>query len=282
MSFTSENSKRILLSTVLAGASVIGGVRGYEYLRDNPEKTEVIREKINDTKQLLPENLPILGNPIPNESQKEVTPQIRETIGHAESDKLIMIDAGHGLGNASPGVYDPGAVYGELEEADITLDISKRVSEKLAERGYVVKNTRESKDIEIPLRRRAQNANELGADIFVSIHVNSYDGESDSARGVRTYHFPGSEEGEELGRYVQDNLVEALEKKVEGFEQDYEGLREGNKDWIVLRRTKMPAILIEPGFIINERDRKYLTEHPEVVAEGIAEGITEYLTDNPE
>lgn len=286
MSYTSENSKRILASLALAGAVVFGGAKGLEYLtgqgREVNETRENSRESLNKP---LPESLQMLdsmqgsdyeGN-IENGHVKEV-PQIKETIGKANlEDRLIVIDPGHGIGNAKPGVYDPGAVFDGLHEADVNLDISKRVANDLVEKGYIVKNLRESWNVELPLGARAKKANELEAEVFVSVHVNSYEGESESAKGVRTYYFPGSVEGKELGKYVQDSLIEALEERIEGFSQDYEGLREGN--FKVLRETNMPAILVEIGFITNERDKRYMVENPKVVAEGIAEGIDNYLNE---
>ncbi|PIN90221.1 hypothetical protein COU60_01925 [Candidatus Pacearchaeota archaeon CG10_big_fil_rev_8_21_14_0_10_34_76] len=290
MSYTLDNSKRILASLALAGAVVFGGAKGLEYFTGHErEVSEIIENPRESLNKPLPESLQMIdsiqgsdykdniGNNIKNEHVKEV-PQVRETIGRTNlEDRLIVIDAGHGMGNAKPGVYDPGAVFGDLHEADINLDVSERVKDDLAEKGYIVNNLRESLNVELPLSARAKNANELGAEVFVSVHVNSYEGESESAKGVRTYYFPGSVEGKELGKYVQDNLIEILEDNVEGFSQNYEGLREGN--FKVLRETDMPAILVEMGFITNERDRRYMVENSDVIAEGIAEGIDNYLNE---
>lgn len=189
---------------------------------------------------------------------------------------VIMLDPGHGMGNTRNGLYDPGAVKNKIYESNLVLKQAKIVRDKLTERGIQVRLTREDEKTNTSLADRVKLANESDSDFYVSFHINSFT--DPSAKGVRVYFYPGSSEGEELGRSVQDNLVKTLTEKVQEFNQDYEGLRPGN--FHVIRNTRMPSILVESGFIANPRDIKYLTENADVVAEGIYNGIIEYVNSN--
>lgn len=189
-----------------------------------------------------------------------------------DNKKIIVLDPGHGMGNRKKGVYDPGVIHGDTYESHLVIDQAKRIK-KLLETDFDVRLTREDEEAETSLSRRVQIANDANADIFVSLHVNGFTEES--AKGARVYHYPGSQNGEKLGRSIQDRLVDNLIKRVSGFEQSYEGLK--TEDFYVLKHTKMPAVLTEPGFLTNPRDRKYLIENPDVIAESIAEGIRGYF-----
>lgn len=188
----------------------------------------------------------------------------------------VVLDAGHGMSNRSNGVYDPGAVQGEVYESHIVLDQALRVGEILKTRGFNVVYTRSDENSDINLENRSRVANEANADIFVSLHCNSFS--DPSAEGVRVYHHPGSSKGLNLARLIGGSLVEELSDDVSGFNQTYESARSG--DFSVLLRTRMPAVLVESGFLTNARDIAYLTGNAESVAEGIADGIVEYFSDN--
>jgi N-acetylmuramoyl-L-alanine amidase len=131
-------------------------------------------------------------------------------------------------------------------------------------KGHEVIFTR-SGDIEDDgLAFRADIANEAGADIFISIHCNA--AERLEARGVETYHYPGSVEGLCLAQGIQAVLCKA------GYTLD-RGVKEA--DFAVLRLTDMPAVLIECGFITSEADRAVLTSEAgqKLIAEAIVSAI---------
>lgn len=191
--------------------------------------------------------------------------------------KTIFIDAGHGMGNRKPGVYDPGAVHGGYEEADLTLMHSFEVGKLLEERGFNVVYSRRNNFEDVSLTERVTRAKEGGADAFVSMHCNSFT--KPSAYGVRTFYYPESEEGMKLGRDIQISLEDELEKYVPGFSQEYEGLRP-EKNLAVLRLSgEMPAVLLESGFMTNEKDLEYLTQRIPVLAKGVADGIEKYFNE---
>ena len=174
--------------------------------------------------------------------------------------KVITIDPGHGGS-------DPGAVYEDIREKNIALDVSKKLRNML-EKDYIVTMTR-NHDWKPSFSKRTDNANILLADIFVSIHCNSF---SDSqANGIETLHSPKSENGIKLADNIQSKLVDNLGMTDRGIKP--------RDNLFVLKYTKMPAVLCELGFISNQSDReKLLSEkYQNRMAESIAKGIKNYF-----
>ncbi|MCE5285176.1 MAG: N-acetylmuramoyl-L-alanine amidase [Pelosinus sp.] len=170
----------------------------------------------------------------------------------------ICIDPGHS------GPVEPGACAGGFTEAAINLAIGLVLGELLRGKGHEVILTR-SGDIEDDgLAFRADIANEAGADIFISVHCNA--AERLEARGVETYHYPGSAEGLCLAQAIQAALCQG------GYTLD-RGVKEA--DFAVLRLTDMPAVLIECGFITSEADREVLISEAgqRLIAEAIVSSI---------
>ncbi|MGL4774532.1 MAG: N-acetylmuramoyl-L-alanine amidase family protein [Clostridium sp.] len=168
----------------------------------------------------------------------------------------IVIDAGHG-GNDS-GAYGCG-----IEEKNKALSVAQKIKELAEQRGIEVYLTRSS-DRYISLDERANVANNVGADIFVSIHLNS----SDSiASGVETFVYNNcSDKSKTLANLVQANMVN-------DFGINDRGVKSAN--FAVLRLTKMPAILTEGGFINNANDMAKVTI--DGYANAVTKGICEYF-----
>jgi N-acetylmuramoyl-L-alanine amidase len=153
----------------------------------------------------------------------------------ALANPIIVIDPGHGGA-------DPGAVGNGLEEEDVTLDIANRTKSYMnANYPASVYMTRTS-DTDVSLSERATYANNLGANFFVSMHINSYT--TSTPNGLEVYHYPGSTNGQRLATNIYDKL-----------KQHYSTLR-GIKtaEFYVLKYTNMPAALGETGFISNPTD----------------------------
>ena len=151
---------------------------------------------------------------------------------------LIALDAGHGGS-------DPGAVYNGRNEKDDNLRLALAVGDILKNKGVDVVYTRTDDIYETPFKK-ATDANDAGADYFVSFHRNS--GENpNTASGAQTLIYSNGGEKEKLARNIQDNLVE------QGFKDL--GIVE-RPNLVVLKRTRMPAVLIETGFINNDKDRQ--------------------------
>ena len=171
----------------------------------------------------------------------------------------VFIDAGHGG-------KDPGATGNGLREKDITLSIATKVAKILQRHKISVGQTR-TKDTAISVSERAKKANSFNADIFVSIHANAFT--SASAQGVEIYSYPGSSNGAKLARAILSSILSAK------IYTKNRGTKTAN--FAVLKQTKMPATLVEMGFITNSQDAAMLKNRQDELAEAIAKGILNYL-----
>ena len=174
----------------------------------------------------------------------------------------VTIDAGHGG-------YDGGANYnGRLEKND-NLEIALAVGELLEQNGIEVGYTRITDVYDSP-NEKARIANEQGSDLFVSIHRNSSPNPN-TYSGVETLLY--EESG--LKRDVANAINEELAKV--GYNNLGLNVR---KDLAVLRRTQMPAVLVEVGFINTDVDNQLLDNSFDETARAIANGIFKTLTGN--
>lgn len=177
----------------------------------------------------------------------------------------VMIDAGHG------GDRDPGAVaYGRRESED-NLRLALAVGRNLENEGVEVLYTRVNEVYNTPLEK-AQMANRMEADYFVSLHRNAAN-EPGTGSGIMSLVYEGGSAAQELG----ESINRELEKT--GFRNL--GIVE-RPDLIVLRRTQMPAVLVETGFIDNPEDNRRFDEQAEEIAEAISDGILHFLMEQKE
>ena len=164
----------------------------------------------------------------------------------------VVVDAGHGGS-------DPGAVYEGRQDKDDNLALALAVGSILAENGVDVVYTRTDDSYETPFQK-AQKGNQAGADLFISIHRNSSP-ENDQYSGVETLVYDESGIKKALAENINRELAQA------GFQNL--GIRE-RPGLVVLRRTKMPAALIEVGFINTRADNELLDQNFDGVARAIA------------
>lgn len=167
----------------------------------------------------------------------------------------IVIDAGHGG-------YDNGATYNGRKEKDDNLKLALAVGEKLKQDGFPVVFTRTTDVYQRPIDK-ARMANESGGDYFVSFHRNSSPNPN-TYSGVQTLVYNDSGIPAKMARNVNAEL-----EKV-GFNNLGVSVR---PDLIVLRRTTMPAILIEAGFINTDADNRTFDENFDEMVDAIAKGI---------
>lgn len=189
----------------------------------------------------------------------------------------VFIDPGHGGG-------DPGARSKNLKlsECDLVLDISKRLAELLRNAGFDVRLSRNGPSISQTLEGRAENAFRWKADVFLSIHINA--STSSSPNGFETYILPALGMKNSNGRLPGNahdvrnmQLGYAIQRralKTSGYVD--RGLRRAR--FTVLREAKMPAALIECGFISSGKDIKLLetSSGRERIALGIYQGLCDY------
>lgn len=175
------------------------------------------------------------------------------------ADYRIALDAGHGGS-------DPGAVYKGRQEKDDTLDLTLAVGDILKKNGIDVYYTRTTDEYETPFKK-ATDANNSGADLFVSIHRNSSENPNQYS-GVETLVYSDTGLKAEVARNINNQLEDAGFKNL--------GVDE-RKNLVVLKRTKMPAVLIETGFINNDKDNYLFDEEFDSIAQAIADGILESI-----
>ena len=188
----------------------------------------------------------------------------------AANPRLIVLDPGHGGS-------DVGAAHNGLTEKIITLDVSDRLRSILVARGWQVRMTRDTdRDVYAPndsahdeLQARCDIANNAGARMFVSVHVNSFT--SSDLSGTTTYYYKGIDRA--LAEAVQRRLISALGTKDDGVRKD---------NFYVIHHTTMPAILIETAFLSNPGDAELLRspEFLQRIAGAIADGISDYASAN--
>lgn len=169
----------------------------------------------------------------------------------------IVLDAGHGG-------KDNGTSYEGEKEKDINLAVVEKMKEILEQNGVTVVLTRAT-DVFISLDERVDIANQIEADLFISIHCNDYPQDT-SIKGLECYFPEGSIDGESYAK----SIIEILKKRGNITTRNAK-----SEDYRVLRNTKMPAVLIELGFISNREERESLVnnDYQKKLAEELAECI---------
>lgn len=213
--------------------------------------------------------------------------------------RSIVVDAGHGG-------HDPGAMYHGLREKDLTLDIARRLEVELHTHDVSVTMTRDGDEF-ITLSRRPSVANRIPADLFVSVHLNA--NRNRHVSGVEVYYpresvvdadasFPPHIQPEDVSlptttikRILWDlvlsrsrrqsvqmalHICRALRTRLGVRCRWVRGAR-----FVVLREARMPAVLVEAGYISNrpEASRLASPSYRQAVAQAIAEGIVAYVRD---
>lgn len=173
--------------------------------------------------------------------------------------ETIIIDPGHG------GI-DPGAVYNGRRESDDNLRLGLAVGNLLRKAGYEVVYTRTSDLYNTPFEK-AQIANNSDGDVFISFHRNSVE-QPNTSTGVESLVYSDRGLPGRLAKNINEQLAQV------GFAN--RGILE-RPGLVVLRRTEMPAVLVETGFINNEADNELFDEKFDEIAAAIADGIMESL-----
>jgi len=176
----------------------------------------------------------------------------------------VVIDPGHG----GP---DPGAIgISGIRETDVVLEVAKIVKNILSEKGVKVRLTRKN-EVDLDLPPRVSLANRSDADIFVSIHANASRGKRRDVNGLETFYYRGWR-GRLLAKRIQKQIM-----RVSPGSPD-RGVKQGR--FYVIKNTKMPAVLVEIGFLTGRLDARRLekTAHRKRIAYAIAKGILEYLS----
>lgn len=181
--------------------------------------------------------------------------------------QIVVIDAGHGG-------YDPGKIgVNKALEKDINLQIAEKVKKYLEENEIEVVMTREEDIMEktklSDMQKRVSVINKTKPAIAVSIHQNSY---SDSrVTGAQVFYYKGSEAGKEAATLMQEELKKLNSENVREIKE--------NNNFYMLKKTKVPTIIVECGFLSNaqEADKLLSEEYQNALAESICSGILRWL-----
>lgn len=199
----------------------------------------------------------------------------------AVANKVIVVDPGHGGA-------DGGAVGSTgVEEKEINLAVAKRLATVLGQAGAAVLLTRETDTMlsnpdtagmmskkRQDLTMRVRMANESKADLYISVHCNSYRADT-SQHGAQTFSQPGSKESKRLGQCLQHELVQVLDKSNKRKAKEV-------ADYFINENTKMPSAIVEIGFITNPKEEKLLLDpaYQSKVAFAIYSGIVKYFAES--
>ena len=182
----------------------------------------------------------------------------------------IYVDQGH---NPSP--PNTGAEGNGYREQDISYEVGQRLAALLRNNGnFDVRLSRPTPSTQLgtsnagSLRARVDEANAWGADYFISIHTNASVSKNASGTEVLVYSSPSR-----AATLAEDVLNRVTE--ITGFESRGVKLRPG---LYVLRKTNMPAILVELGFISNPYEAAFMANNPSLFAQGIYQGLLDYLS----
>ena len=204
---------------------------------------------------------------------------IVQTTGNTKTYKIV-VDAGHGA-------PDGGAVSSDgIEEAGLNLEIAEKLRDALEDEGFLVIMTREDEnniadtDKQKSLREmkssdltnRVNIANNSGADIMISIHMNKFEG--GSSWGWQTFYSKDSDEGKRLATLVQTSIQKSIDDRVnKRVALSIEGIK-------IVDKTNIPVIIVECGFLSNVEDLKLLQteEYQNKIAIGIVDGVKEFYS----
>lgn len=202
------------------------------------------------------------------------------TMSYVLANKVIVIDPGHGG-------RDPGKIgVSGVPEKEINLEVSKRLATVLGQMGAAVILTRDT-DIDLSdssatgwhgkkrqdLSRRAGLANERNADLYISVHCNAFS--SPKEHGAQVFSHPQSPEAKILAETIQKEMALILGNTTRKAKQ---------VDYYAIRKTKMPAVIVEIGFITNPKEDKLLQDplYQSKVAWSMAAGIIKYFHNKQE
>ena len=193
----------------------------------------------------------------------------------AVSNKIIVIDAGHGLPDAGA-----SSKFGHLEK-DLNMEIALKLKKLLKKKGAKVIMTREN-DYSLSksktnnksedLHKRIKIINKAKADIVISIHMNHFSQTKYS--GAQTFYSNQNKSSQKLADSIQYNLIKHTDKS------NTRKSKESNSIFILKSNT--PSVLVECGFLSNEAEAKKLStkKYQEKIAKSIYLGILDYCNEN--
>lgn len=214
---------------------------------------------ITSTLFFTDDNFIPVSNTLPPDSNSAQSPSVSKDDNL--SNRIIVLDPGHG------GI-DPGCTYNEIQEHNITLELSFLIRDVLIEKGYQVIMTREKNEY-VSLKERVEIANTRKAGLFISIHINAF--EDENVSGIETWFNPHTNpQNSTLAECIQQSTVAATHAKNRGTYP--------SSELVVTRDTLIPSCLVEVGYLTNPSERASITnsDYQIRLAQSIADGIEEW------
>lgn len=242
------NKKKLILLICFLGVFIFG------ITKLTPGVSQAIKNK--ETKEVLNEEVEVKNK------QFELSDESKESL---DKKYTILVDPGHGG-------YDKGTQNrnSKIYEKDVALEIGKKVAAKLSKQNDVQVIISRTDDKYISLEDRVSMANTQNVDALVSIHLNA-EGGGDSAYGVETYYRKGANDGsDKLAKKIQETISSYVAIKDRGTREDI---------YKVIKDTRMPAVLVECGFLTNPKESKKLLDekYQNQLADGISQGVLSFL-----
>ena len=210
---------------------------------------------------------------VPEEPEPPQIPQPPQVPQLPEGQFIVVIDPGHGG-------TDPGAIHNGIIERDLVLNISRQVEQLFEHNPYITVFMTRDGNQSVTLLERAEFANALGADLFVSIHANAAQYRSGAinvaANGIETWYNFGELEREAENNFTSRQFAEMVQRNmISRTGAVNRGLWYGNM--IVLVETQMPSVLLELGFLTNPAEAQRLanSQYQLALAHAIYDAIVE-------
>lgn len=197
---------------------------------------------------------------------------------------VICVDPGHGFDDNGTSHENIGTNF----EKDITLSVSNKLKDCLTSRGYTVVMTHDGETFpktsidngnnKFSPQERVSYANSIKIDYYVSLHCNSFESNTDVS-GVRIFYYEGIDKPSKASAEVAESIRSKIK---ENYPDDTEPTSE-IFNYYVVKYTKVPASLIEMGFVTNKYDAENMldSEWQDTFAKTVAEGIDDYYKQNP-
>jgi len=202
--------------------------------------------------------------------------EVKKVLNIPTNNKVIVIDAGHGG-------RDGGASgRSGLKEKDVNLEIAKKLKQYIEMNGGVAVMIREednglysmetSNKKREDMKNRKEIIKESGADLLISIHLNSFP--QAKYYGAQVFYFEGSKPSQWLAKVMQQELRRVLDKNNDRVEKS-------TNSYFILKDNDIPSILVECGFLSNEEEERLLSQpwYQEKIAWSLYVGMLKYFTE---
>lgn len=239
-------------------------------INDNLVEEVKVVENLDETKLFIKFRKNIKYTTLSKDMDDKIVLQIERNQDINPRDRIIVIDPGHG--GIKPGSSSPNG----LVEKNLSLEISLKLEKTLKDAGYTVLMTRYD-DSHIDLEDRSNIANDNFADIFISIHGNSFT--NSAVNGIEVLYTPV------VGDPIKDNIEKKLAQSlldnvIKETGANNRGLVKSPR-LVVTRKAKMPAALVEVGFLSNPKEEKLIAnpDYQNNIINGIVKGIEVFFED---